>query len=127
MILESIDAKTWEKIWGGIGLVGQGAFTARFLVQWLASERKRETVMPVAFWWFSLTGGLITLTYVIHLGSLSLTLGQSMGLVVYIRNLMLVSKAKRRAAKQQRRAEVLAQATARPHRVDAPEGTATAA
>lgn len=116
MWLESIDARTWEKIWGGIGLLGQGAFTARFLVQWLASERKRETVMPVAFWWFSLAGGLITLTYVVHLGSLSLTLGQSMGLVVYVRNLMLVKKAKRREAKRRERAEAL-----RGQRVDVPE------
>jgi lipid-A-disaccharide synthase-like uncharacterized protein len=118
--LDAIDARTWEKIWGGIGLLGQGAFTARFLVQWLASERKRETVMPVAFWWFSLTGGLITLTYVIHLGSLSLTLGQSMGLVVYVRNLMLVRKARRREAKRRARA-----ASPRGVRVDAPEGTVT--
>jgi len=119
MWLESIDARTWEKIWGGIGLLGQGAFTARFLVQWLASERKRETVMPVAFWWFSLAGGLITLTYVIHLGSLSLTLGQSMGLVVYVRNLMLVKKAKRREAKRRERAEAL-----RGQRVDQAEPSA---
>lgn len=102
-----LDARTWESLWAGIGLLGQGAFTMRFVVQWLASERKRETVMPVAFWWFSLAGGLITLTYVIHLGSLSLTLGQSMGLVVYVRNLMLVRKARRRAAKRQARTEAL--------------------
>lgn len=120
MWFESIDARTWEKIWGGIGLLGQAAFTSRFLVQWLASERKRETVMPVAFWWFSLAGGLITLTYVVHLGSLSLTLGQSMGLVVYVRNLMLVKKAKRREAKRRERAEAQ-----RGHRVDVPEGSAT--
>ena len=119
MGLEALDAHAWEKIWGGIGLLGQGAFTARFLVQWLASERRRETVMPVAFWWFSLAGGLITLTYVIHLGSLSLTLGQSMGLVVYVRNLMLVQKAKRRALRRRARAEEL-----RGHRVDAPNNTA---
>ena len=104
MGLETLDAHTWERIWGGIGLLGQGAFTARFLVQWLASERKRETVLPVAFWWFSLTGGLITLVYVIHLGSLALTLGQSMGLVVYVRNLMLVKQARRRDAKGRERA-----------------------
>ena len=84
MGLETLDAHTWERIWGGIGLLGQGAFTARFLVQWLASERKRETVLPVAFWWFSLTGGLITL--------------------VYVRNLMLVKKARRRDAKGRERA-----------------------
>jgi lipid-A-disaccharide synthase-like uncharacterized protein len=99
-----LDAHAWEKIWGGIGLLGQGAFTARFLVQWLASERKRDTVMPVAFWWFSLAGGLITLAYVIHLGSLPLTIGQGMGLVVYVRNLMLVKKAARREARRRARA-----------------------
>jgi lipid-A-disaccharide synthase-like uncharacterized protein len=105
---------TQEQIWGAVGLLGQGAFTARFVVQWFASERKRETVMPVAFWWLSLAGGLITLTYVVHLGSLALTLGQSMGLFVYVRNLMLVSKARRRAAKRAARASRL-------HRVDAAE------
>ena len=105
---------TYEQIWGAVGLLGQGAFTARFVVQWFASERKRETVMPVAFWWLSLTGGLITLTYVIHLGSLALTLGQSMGLFVYVRNLMLVGKARRRAAKRAARASGM-------RRVDTPE------
>jgi lipid-A-disaccharide synthase-like uncharacterized protein len=105
---------THEQIWGAVGLLGQGAFTARFAVQWFASERKRETVMPVAFWWLSLAGGLITLTYVVHLGSLALTLGQSMGLFVYVRNLMLVSKAKRRAARRAARVSGM-------HRVDAAE------
>ena len=80
---------TYEQVWGTVGLVGQGVFTARFAVQWFASERKRETVVPVAFWWLSLLGGLITLTYAIHLRSLAFTLGQSLGLFVYVRNLMI--------------------------------------
>jgi lipid-A-disaccharide synthase-like uncharacterized protein len=109
---------TYETIWAGVGLLGQGVFTARFLVQWIASERKRETVMPVAFWWLSLVGGLITLTYAIHLGSLAFTLGQSLGLFVYIRNLMLAGKARRLAAKRSRRRA--AATMAGPHRVDAP-------
>lgn len=96
----------YEKVWVGIGLVGQGVFTARFVVQWLASEKKREAVIPVAFWWISLVGGFITLTYAIHLQSLSFTLGQSMGLFVYVRNLMLISKGKQREAKQRGRAEL---------------------
>ena len=91
---------TYEQVWGTVGLVGQGVFTARFAVQWFASERKRETVVPVAFWWLSLLGGLITLTYAIHLRSLAFTLGQSLGLFVYVRNLMIASKAKRRAARR---------------------------
>lgn len=119
MWLETLDAQTSARIWDAVGFLGTGAFTARFLVQWLASERKRETVMPVAFWWFSLAGGLITLIYVIHLGSRPLMLAQGSGLVVYVRNLMLVQKAKRREAKRQQRTETL-----RGHRVDVPEESA---
>jgi lipid-A-disaccharide synthase-like uncharacterized protein len=115
-----IDPKLLEKLWAGIGLVGQGVFTARFAVQWLASERKRETVMPVAFWWLSLVGGFITLTYAIHLESLSFTLGQSMGLFVYVRNLMLISRNQRRAARREARAQAEpsgeGSAIPRPHR-----------
>lgn len=92
-----------EKVWAGVGLLGQGVFTARFLVQWLASERKRETVIPEAFWWLSLGGGLITLTYAVHLGSLSFSMGQGMGLLVYSRNLMLIGRRKRRAARRRLR------------------------
>src|ERR1044072_8395558 len=107
-----------DKIWAGIGLVGQAAFTARFVVQWIASERKKETVIPVAFWWCSLVGGLIMLTYTVHLRSLSLTLGQSMGLFVYVRNLMIVAEARKRAARSHPWAGVAppaVQAPPRPH------------
>jgi lipid-A-disaccharide synthase-like uncharacterized protein len=88
-----------------VGLCGQAVFTARFVVQWLASERKKDSVMPTAFWWLSLIGGLITLVYAIHLQSLPFALGQSMGLFVYIRNLMLVDKKKRRAERRKNRAQ----------------------
>lgn len=90
-------------LWACIGFLGQGLFTMRFLVQWMASERKRESVMPVAFWWFSLAGGFVLLAYTIYRRDPPLILGQAMGNVVYIRNLMLVSKSRRRAAKQARR------------------------
>jgi lipid-A-disaccharide synthase-like uncharacterized protein len=101
------DVWSWLRLhaWMVVGLLGQAVFTARFVVQWLASERKKDSVMPTAFWWLSLGGGLITLVYALHLQSLPFALGQSMGLFVYIRNLMLVSKKKRRAAKKKRREE----------------------
>lgn len=89
----TIDAET---IWAGVGLVGQGIFTSRLAVQWLASERKKDVVVPDAFWWFSLAGGLITLVYAIHLQSLSLALAQSTGVFIYMRNLMLIAGRKRR-------------------------------
>ena len=94
----------YETIWLAIGFAGQLIFTARFLVQWAASEKKRESVVPVAFWWISLFGGLTLLTYAIHRGDPPFILGQGMGLIVYVRNLMLVSKARRSAAKRQERA-----------------------
>ncbi len=82
--------------WQIIGFVGQGVFTARFLVQWVASEKKRDSVVPVAFWWLSLVGGLNLLIYAIHREDPVFIVGQSMGMVVYVRNLMLVSRRKRR-------------------------------
>jgi lipid-A-disaccharide synthase-like uncharacterized protein len=104
-------------LWIKIGFLGQAVFTARFLVQWVASERKRDSIVPVAFWWLSLTGGLILLAYAIHRNDPVIITGQAMGLVVYIRNLMLVERSRRRALKRQRRVQEAA-SVAKPHRVD---------
>jgi lipid-A-disaccharide synthase-like uncharacterized protein len=89
--------------WLVVGFLGQALFTARFVVQWLVSERNRDSVVPVAFWWFSLFGGLALLAYAVSRHDPVIIFGQAMGLVVYVRNLMLVAKAKRRAAKQEAR------------------------
>ena len=106
-----------ETIWLLVGFSGQALFTSRFLVQWVASEKKRDSVMPVAFWWLSLAGGTVLLSYAIHIKDPVIILGQSMGLLVYVRNLMLVAKGKRRAAKASRRGDILST----PHqRVDVP-------
>jgi lipid-A-disaccharide synthase-like uncharacterized protein len=91
-------------IWLAVGFLGQALFTARFLVQWLASERKRESIVPVAFWWLSLLGGLALLSYAIFRRDPVIITGQAMGLFVYVRNLMLVSKTRRRAARRADRA-----------------------
>ena len=76
-----------ELWWVVIGLAGQLLFTGRFLVQWLASERARRSVVPVAFWWFSIGGGLILLAYAIYRKDPVFILGQAMGVFIYIRNL----------------------------------------
>jgi lipid-A-disaccharide synthase-like uncharacterized protein len=78
--------------WAAVGLVGQALFTARFFVQWLASERRKESVVPVAFWYFSLLGGVISLVYAIAIGSLPFSLGQGCGLLIYLRNLHLIRR-----------------------------------
>ena len=89
--------------WLVIGFLGQGFFTARFLVQWLVSEQRRDSVVPVAFWWFSLAGGAALLAYAIFRRDPVIITGQGMGLFVYIRNLMLLGKAKRYAVRNESR------------------------
>lgn len=74
------------------GFLGQALFSARFLVQWLVSEVKGKSVIPLAFWYFSIAGGLVLLTYAILRRDPVFTLGQAAGLVVYVRNLVLISR-----------------------------------
>jgi lipid-A-disaccharide synthase-like uncharacterized protein len=82
--------------WLTIGFLGQTLFTARFLVQWVVSEKKRDAVVPVAFWWLSLLGGTALLSYAISRRDPVIVVGQSMGLFIYVRNLMLIKLARRR-------------------------------
>ena len=76
----------------GFGLMGQAMFSARFLVQWLASERRRQSVIPTAFWWLSIAGGAMLLTYAIWRRDPVFILGQGLGLLVYVRNLVLIRR-----------------------------------
>jgi lipid-A-disaccharide synthase-like uncharacterized protein len=83
---------TTEITWLGIGFFGQGLFFMRWVVQWLASERSAESRVPIAFWYMSLIGGLITLTYAIYRKDPVFIAGQSVGSFVYFRNLMLIHR-----------------------------------
>ena len=83
-------------LWIMIGFLGQALVSARFFVQWLASERVKRSVIPTAFWYFSLAGGVTLLAYAIHRQDPVFIAGQGLGLVVYLRNLYLI-----RAGKQQ--------------------------
>ena len=84
-----------ETIWIVIGFLGQGLFFGRWVIQWIASERKSESRVPISFWYMSLIGGLITLAYAIYRRDPVFIAGQSIGAVVYIRNLMLISRQER--------------------------------
>ena len=75
--------------WYALGFVGQLMFSSRFFVQWLASERLGRVVIPELFWYFSLLGGATLLIYAIHRHDPVFALGQGLGLLVYVRNLML--------------------------------------
>lgn len=81
-----------------VGFTGQLLFTSRFLIQWLASERAKASVMPVIFWWISIGGGVMLLIYSIWRQDPVFILGQSFGLVVYFRNLVLIAKSRRQNA-----------------------------
>jgi lipid-A-disaccharide synthase-like uncharacterized protein len=85
----SLDPTTWD-FWIAFGFLGQAAFSARFLVQWVWSERRGESYIPIYFWYFSLLGGLILTLYAVHRRDPVFVVGQGFGLLVYIRNLMLI-------------------------------------
>lgn len=83
---------TVDHVWLGIGLLGQALFSARFLVQWIASERRKESVVPIHFWYFSVGGGLTLLAYAIHRVDPVFIIGQAAGLFVYARNLWFIHR-----------------------------------
>ena len=76
--------------WVVLGFVAQGFFTMRFVVQWIASERARKSVIPVAFWFFSIGGGVLLLVYALYRRDPVFIAGQALGLVVYVRNLYFI-------------------------------------
>jgi lipid-A-disaccharide synthase-like uncharacterized protein len=78
--------------WLAFGLVAQLLFTARFLVQWISSERAGQSVVPMAFWFFSMGGGLMTLIYGVVKREPVIILGQGLATFVYVRNIMLIVK-----------------------------------
>lgn len=86
-----------ELIWVIVGLGAQLLFSMRFIIQWIASEKQRRSVVPELFWWFSITGGLTLLAYAIHRQDPVFILGQSLGVVIYLRNLWLIYAEKRTA------------------------------
>ena len=79
-------------LWTAIGFLGQAFFSMRFLVQWIQSERMRQSVIPVAFWYFSMFGGAILLAYAIHRQDPVFIVGQAAGLLIYSRNLYFIHR-----------------------------------
>jgi lipid-A-disaccharide synthase-like uncharacterized protein len=84
-----------EQFWLSVGLVGQAFFSMRFLIQWIASEKRRESVIPIAFWFFSIGGGLTLLTYALHRRDPVFILGEGAGILIYARNLYLIWRKQR--------------------------------
>jgi lipid-A-disaccharide synthase-like uncharacterized protein len=78
--------------WLAVGFAGPLLFTSRFLVQWIASERRGQSIVPTAFWWLSLGGASLLLAYAIWRRDPVFILGQSFGFLVYTRNLVLIAR-----------------------------------
>jgi lipid-A-disaccharide synthase-like uncharacterized protein len=76
--------------------MGQLLFSTRFVVQWLKSEKEKRSVIPTAFWYFSISGGIVLLTYALHKQDPVFILGQSLGLFIYMRNVQLIRKERKR-------------------------------
>ena len=76
--------------WVVLGFMAQALFTMRFVVQWIASERARRSVIPVAFWFFSIGGGVLLLIYALYRRDSVFIAGQALGLMVYVRNLYFI-------------------------------------
>jgi lipid-A-disaccharide synthase-like uncharacterized protein len=79
-----------EWIWLAVGFAGQALFSMRFLVQWLASERERRSVIPLSFWYFSVLGGLTLLAYALYRADPVFIVGQLGGVFIYGRNLHFI-------------------------------------
>ena len=75
-----------------IGFVGQGFFSARFIVQWVMSEIKKQSIIPLGFWYFSLLGGATLFAYALYKEDPVFIVGQGAGLLIYTRNLYLIRK-----------------------------------
>ena len=87
-----------EQIMVTIGFAGQGLFAMRFIVQWLTSEGQGRSVIPIAFWYFSIGGGAVLLLYAIWRQDPVIICGQGLGLFIYLRNLFLIHKSRKLSA-----------------------------
>ena len=101
-IMHGLSAYFWSLFTGPVdlvllvGLVGQGLFTARFLVQWVASEKAGRSVIPLSFWFLSILGGLMTLVYGFVRREQVIIIGQGLSTGIYLRNLALIFRERRR-------------------------------
>ena len=87
------------QLWIIIGFIGQTVFASRFLIQWIVSERASKSIIPNVFWWISIIGSMILLSYAIHKEDPVFIVGQSCGFLIYSRNLYLIRKGKKKSKK----------------------------
>ncbi len=99
-LLGFFNITSWKNFaWVAVGLAGQCAFFGRMFIQWVVSEKSRQSQVPELFWWFSFLGGVCLFAYFVWRVDVVGVLGQSTGVVIYARNLRLIHKQKRRDAR----------------------------
>jgi lipid-A-disaccharide synthase-like uncharacterized protein len=109
LVFKYLNITSWTNlVWVGIGLGGQVAFSGRMLIQWFVSERRRQSVITESFWWFSLIGAVTLFSYFVWRQDPVGILGQASGIVIYARNLRLISKHKHRQARRLSRSAAVA-------------------
>ncbi|MEI9888973.1 MAG: lipid-A-disaccharide synthase N-terminal domain-containing protein [Rhizomicrobium sp.] len=94
--LQHAQTQPYDTLWLAVGFLGQAVFGVRFLIQWLRSEQAGHSVVPITFWYVSVVGGLISFVYAIHLHAWPLVLGQAMPLPIYLRNIYMIQRDRRR-------------------------------
>ncbi|MEX3016052.1 lipid-A-disaccharide synthase N-terminal domain-containing protein [Gymnodinialimonas hymeniacidonis] len=95
-LFDFLNIDNWLEFWWvTLGFVAQAIFASRFIVQWIASERAGRSYVPIAFWYLSISGGLLMLAYAIYRADPVFILGQSTGVIVYARNLMLIRRSQK--------------------------------
>ena len=87
-----------QLVWVMVGFLGQALFSARFIIQWFVSEKAKESIVPIAFWYFSILGGMTLLTYAIWRRDPVIICGQAGGLMIYARNLWFIHSKRARDA-----------------------------
>ena len=88
----------YDTMWGLFGFLGQAVFGVRFLIQWVKSEQQGHSVIPIAFWYCSLAGGLISFVYAVHVQAWPLVMGQGLPLPIYARNIWMIYRDRRAPA-----------------------------
>ncbi len=86
--------------WKLFGLIGQILFGMRFVVQWFVSEKKKDSIIPLSFWYFSLVGGGVLFLYAVHIQDIVFIIGQGLGLIIYTRNLYLIRRSSRKKLRE---------------------------
>ena len=103
--LANIPKDTTEAVWFLVGMVGEGVFFMRFIVQWIASERKKRTVVPTIFWHLSLLGTFMMLAYAIYIMNPVFMLAFSLNMIIYVRNLSIAKANSAREAVAEKTSE----------------------